>query len=155
MTIQQLKQLDIEHQQQQHPILAKNNPDAITPHKYHQKDANGLTRCIIDAINYTGGYAVRVNNGGTYRKGLKIARDCGGYHVTPGRYTFNGTRGIADIDAMWKGYKVAIEVKFGKDRMSPAQIEYKQNIERGGGVYIIARTLEDFWQEWVQRVLNK
>lgn len=155
MTIQQLKKLDIENQRKKHPILAKNNPDAIAPYKYNEKNANGLTRCIIDAINFTGGYAIRVNNGGIYRKGLKIARECGGYHITSGKYTFNGTRGVADIDAMWNGYKVAIEVKFGKDKQSPAQIEYQRNIERSGGVYIIARTLEDFWQEWQQKVLNK
>lgn len=148
MTIKDLKKLDVDKKMKDHPVMAKSHPDAITPYNYHQKDTNGLTRCIIDAINFTGGFAVRVNNGGTFRKGKKIPRECGGYVVTPGVYTFNGTRGVADIDATWQGMKVAIEVKFGKDRLSDDQINYKEAIIKGGGYYIVAKEFEEFWRDF-------
>lgn len=154
MTIPELKRLDVERKKADHPTLAKNNPDAISPYAYNQKNANGLTRCIIDSINLTGGYAVRINNGGTFRKGKTIARDCGGVVKTRDTFTFNGTRGVADIDAIHNGMPVKIEVKFGKDKMSDAQKKYQENIERSGGIYIVARTLESFWIEWEQKVIN-
>jgi hypothetical protein len=41
------------------------------------------------------------------------------------------------------GIMCCIEIKAGKDRMSPGQILFKKRIERLGGVYIIARSVED------------
>jgi len=153
MTIAELKKLDIERKKKEHPTLALNNPDAITPYAYKQNNANGLTRCIIDAINFSGGYATRINNAGTFRKGKTIQRDFGMNPIQEkGVYTFNGTRGIADIDAFFNGVNVKIEVKYGKDRMSEAQRKYKENIERVGGVYIVARNLEDFWIELMEKI---
>jgi len=117
MNIAILKQLDVERKKREHPNLAMNNPEAITPYAYKQNSANGLTRCIIDAINLTGG--------------------------------------LADIDAFFNGVNVKIEVKYGNDRMSDAQKKYKENIERVGGVYIVARNLEDFWIEWTEKTKQK
>lgn len=46
------------------------------------------------------------------------------------------------------GIAVAIEVKWGKDKMSSDQLKIKAEIERTGGVYIIARTWEQFVEDW-------
>jgi hypothetical protein len=152
MNIAILKQLDVERKKREHPNLAMNNPEAITPYAYKQNSANGLTRCIIDAINLTGGLATRRNNAGTFREGKTIKRDFGMNAIKErSTYTFNGTRGVEDIDAFFNGVNVKIEVKYGNDRMSDAQKKYKENIERVGGVYIVARNLEDFWIEWTEK----
>jgi len=155
MSISRLKQLDVERKKKEHPNLALNNPDAITPYAYKQNSTNGLTRCIIDAINFTGGFATRINNAGTFRQGKTIKRDFGMNPIKEkGVYTFNGTRGVADIDSFFNGVNVKIEVKYGKDKMSEAQRKYKENIERSGGNYIVARDLESFWIEWM-KTINK
>ena len=39
--------------------------------------------------------------------------------------------------------------------MSEAQKKYKDNIERVGGIYIVARNLEDFWIEWMEKTKVK
>ncbi len=60
-----------------------------------------------------------------------------------------GTPGSADISATIKGRSVKIEVKYNKDRQSDAQKQYQEMIEKAGGVYIIAKTFDDFviWYE--------
>jgi len=148
MNLKQLKLLDVERKKQANPIMAKDHPHAITPYPYKQNSANSLTRCIVDYINFTGHFAVRINNGGTFRKGKTFKNVLGGTVKMKDTYTFNGTKGVADIDAMKNGRKVAIEVKYGKDRMSQAQIEMKERIERSGGIYLVAKTFEQFCEEW-------
>jgi len=46
------------------------------------------------------------------------------------------------------GVSVAIEVKIGKDRLSEYQQTVKEEIERSGGVYIVARNWDQFFKEW-------
>lgn len=156
MNISILKALDVERKKREHPNLALNNPDAITPYHYKQNSSNGLTRCIIDAINLTGGFATRRNNAGTFREGKTIKRDFGMNAIKErSTYTFNGTRGVEDIDAFYNGVNVKIEVKYGKDRMSEAQRTYQRNLEKVGGIYIVARNLEDFWVEFIEKTKSK
>lgn len=151
MTIKELIQLDWEHK-------CKNSsmpPHAVPKTKYNEKNANGLTKCIVDYINLTGHKAWRVNNGGVYRPGFTIDR---GHSVikSKGTYSFNGTKGVADISAKKSIYinnrkialPVEIEVKYGKDRLSDAQKKMKIEVENVGGVYLIARTFESFVKEW-------
>ena len=58
-------------------------------------------------------------------------------------------KGIADLQGSIKGRSVAIELKRkyknGQDRMSQAQIEFKERQERDGGIYIIVSSFEDFF----------
>jgi hypothetical protein len=155
MTIKQLKELDMERLKVAHPLMWQNHPHAVVPYDYKQNSANSLTRCIVDAINFTGDFAVRINNGGTFRKGQTI-HGANGVIKMKDTYSFNGTKGVADIDAMKskivdgkkQAIPVKIEVKFGKDKMSPHQHVMKERIERAGGVYLIAHNLEQFWTEW-------
>jgi hypothetical protein len=48
---------------------------------------------------------------------------------------------------------VKIEVKIGKDRQSEAQKKYQEDIERAGGVYLIARDFDSF-VEWFDSFTN-
>lgn len=156
MTIKQLKQMDFERKKAKYPEMPEH---CIPVYPYKQNNANSLTRCIVDYINFTGHFAVRINNGGTFRKGKTIKGEYGNVIKMKDTYTFNGTRGVADIDAIktkvidetkQAAIPVKIEVKFGKDRMSQAQHEMKARIENSGGIYLIAKNFEQFCQEWEQ-----
>ena len=46
------------------------------------------------------------------------------------------------------GLSLKIEIKFGKDRMSQAQGRYKQEIEKTGGRYMIAKDFDSFLIEF-------
>lgn len=101
---------------------------------YKPSTANGLTTAICDFILYSGGDAQRINTTGIMRKvngTMKWTR--GG-----------GRKGAADIHAIIKGRAVSIEVKIGKDKVSPEQIREKERIERAGGLYFIATDMDSF-----------
>ena len=58
--------------------------------------------------------------------------------------------GIADILSVLPatGRIMAIEIKTGADRMSDVQIGFKANIEKMGGIYIIARDFDSFVRDF-------
>ena len=57
------------------------------------------------------------------------------------------TKGSADISATIQGKSIKIEIKWGKDRQSPAQAKYQAEIEKAGGIYLIIHTFDEFY-EW-------
>ncbi len=104
--------------------------------QYSDRTANGLTRCIIDFIRFSG---------------RRIVTDVLGYRRVIGSMKWipgTGTRGTADISAIYLGKSVKIEVKIDRDRQSAAQKEYQQSIEASGGIYLIARSFNEFYQDW-------
>ncbi len=111
---------------------------------FTEKGANELTRAIEAFIRYTGNYADRINNTGIYDTKLKKFRRS------------NTRRGIADIMASKRvehqgkffAITVAIEIKFGNDKLSEFQLRMKDDIERAGGVYLVARTWSQFVTDW-------
>ena len=120
---------------------------AIPPEKFNDKTANDLTKTICKFISYIGGQAERISNQGQYRDNTKVVTDVLGRKRTIGSGTWTkgqGTNGTADISAIYRGKSFKIEVKIGKDRMSQAQLRYKQEVERAGAFYIIARNFDDF-----------
>lgn len=120
---------------------------AIPPEKFSDKTANDLTKTICKFISYIGGQAERISNQGQYRDNTKVVTDVLGRKRTIGSGTWTkgqGTNGTADISAVYRGKSFKIEVKIGKDRMSQAQLRYKQEVERAGAFYIIARNFDDF-----------
>ena len=52
-------------------------------------------------------------------------------------------RGRPDIDVCARGRWVSVEIKTGKGRLSPVQVEVQADIGIAGGTYIVARSLED------------
>jgi hypothetical protein len=126
-------------------------PHYVPKTKYSDKTANGLTKCIVEYIRLTGGYADRINNMGvyqqqkTYDNGLtQVVTQKGGWR--PG----GNRKGIADIIATNKGKMVQIEVKIGKDRMSPHQKKIQAEVTAAGGVYMVARNFDDWLVEWLE-----
>jgi len=113
-----------------------------------------MTQCVIDYIIFSGDQAERVSSSGRYIEGEKVLDVLGHVRQMKGKYIpGTGTEGTADISAtkaitVWRkqagtmtkvevGIKVAIEVK-NRDRQSPAQKKYQEQVEAAGGVYVIA-----------------
>jgi predicted RecB family endonuclease len=58
-------------------------------------------------------------------------------------YRFGGRKGASDIFILKGGKLYAVELKVGKNKLSLEQMEFLADIERNGGVAIVARNLED------------
>jgi hypothetical protein len=66
-----------------------------------------------------------------------------GAALVGGRYIRFGLKGSSDILACVKKIFVGIEVKVGRDRTSADQKKFGAALERAGGIYIVARSVED------------
>lgn len=150
--------------------LKSNHIKAVTPNawaasggddmifgSYSDKTTNGLTRAILDFLNYSGHWAIRVNTQGQARV-QKIPR----YSLVSGkvehtdkvRYTKSTTRrGSPDISAIVRGLGVQIEVKVGADTMSEHQEKEQGRITAAGGLYYIARSMPAFLQ-WFEQTFG-
>ncbi len=147
--IQTLKSLHIESSRLKYPTL----PDfaRATP-KYTDKNANGLTKCIIDWIELNGYQAERISSSGRYIDNRESYTDSVGFRRTIGSGKWipgSTTKGTADISATIKGRSVKIEVKIGKDRQSEPQKAYQAKIEQSGGIYFIAKDFSTFMDFYV------
>lgn len=131
-----------------------NFPYPVTP-KYSDKTANGLTKCIIDWLNLNGHQAERISSSGRYIDTRQIVTNVVSSKVIgSGQWVYgSGTKGTADISATINGRSVKIEVKIGKDRQSSYQKHYQAKIEQAGGIYIISKTFQDFYQ-WYLNFIN-
>lgn len=141
MTLKDLHKLALARQRIKYP----NMPEAALYVKpFKASKANELTRSIETFIKLTGHVADRINNGAVYDKAKGVYR------------SGSVRKGIADIMATKRiehqgrvfGVTVAIEVKIGRDRQSEHQKAFQAEIERGGGVYIIARDWDGFYRDW-------
>jgi hypothetical protein len=148
-----MKPLDILKQLKQAEQRAKyhNVPDhGLKPIKYEDKTANGLTKCILDFLNISGHFAERINTMGRMVDSRKQVTDVIGRTKTIGTAKYiptTGTKGSADISATINGKSVKIEVKIGKDRQSQDQIYYQKRTEQAGGIYLIAKDFQGFY-DW-------
>ena len=107
-------------------------PYALPKMKLNTSTANGLTQSIIKWLELNGHYCSRIQSQGQY-------------NTTLGKWTKSTTRrGIGDLIAIIKGQTVMIEIKIGSDRQSQWQKVTQKQVEESGGVYIIARTFDDF-----------
>ena len=111
--------------------------------KFKDDCANALTRSIMAYLTMNGHLAARINTQGNYSQKL-------------GKYIKSGsTKGVADIISTVFGKSVYIEVKFGKDKQRKEQIEFENLVNESDGIYIIAKTYEQFINEFKERVYNE
>lgn len=87
---------------------------------------------ILKHLQAKGIYCWRNNNGALWDPKLRIYRN--NPLMKPG---------IADIIAVHNGKHIEIECKTDVGRQSPAQKIHQKRIEAAGGVYILARSVED------------
>lgn len=125
---------------------------------YSDTTTNGLTKCIIDWLQFNGHYANRINTQGQARI-HKVPR----YSLITGKieyidkvqYTKGTTaKGTPDIDAIIDGKPVKIEVKAGKDKLRDEQKKQGEKIQAAGGIYYIARNMAEF-VEWYKSNFNQ
>ena len=57
-------------------------------------------------------------------------------------------KGTADIKGTYKGFSLDIEVKIGSDKLSSHQIKEQQRIQSAGGVYLVAKSMPHFLEQW-------
>lgn len=117
---------------------------SVPAKKYSDKTANGLTACIMGFLKYNGHYSNRINTTGMLRK-VKGQM----------KWTKSGVRkGTADIDAIINGKPVKIEIKIGRDKMSDEQKTEQHRVTAAGGVYIVCKNMDDFYNWYLEFVGN-
>lgn len=80
-----------------------------------------------------------------WRANVGVAR-LGGPRRSGGRVVRFGLAGQADLTGILpNGLRLEIEVKSIGGRQSPEQCRYQAMIQRFGGVYVLARSVEDVW----------
>ena len=97
---------------------------------------NQVTAAIIRYLNLKVGYSWRNNSVGVWDPQKKIYRKNRG---------FGFIKGTSDILGIEKdtGRFIAVEVKIGRDKLSPQQKTFLENIQKMGGHAIVARSLDD------------
>lgn len=109
--------------------------------------SNGLTKFIINAVNYLGGNATRISSAGRLIDAPE--RQASGTILTVKKYIPSTTRkGTADVTATIKGRSVKWEVKVGNDKPSIYQLAEQQRELNAGGFYFFVHTPEEFWQQY-------
>jgi V8-like Glu-specific endopeptidase len=148
---QRLINLETAHLKEKYPSMPE---FALAKTKWADSSANALTKSVVSFINLSGYQAERINTTGMWRQGAKL-KVGEGTRQMPGKWTKGtGTKGSADISATINGRSVKIEIKYGKDRQSEAQIRYQEMIEKAGGTYLIVKSFDDFIQ-WFDLFISK
>ncbi|GAB3639718.1 VRR-NUC domain-containing protein [Spirosoma arcticum] len=134
-----LNTLADQHKAQRSP----NFPAKYIPRsKYNDRDANGLTKCIVDFCNLTGHFATRLQSTGTYRADVN-------------KYIPSQQRaGLPDVFAVIEGRAVFVEVKHGFDRLSEVQNETISDLQRAGASVYIARDFQSFYNWFTAQFLT-
>lgn len=133
--IKKLEALALEQLKQKHP----NFPYPPKP-KFNDNTANGLTKAVIAYILAMGGQAERISVTG------RQIRSGNGFKWIKS----SGKVGSADISAVPQGKSLKIEIKCeatGDSVQSDKQKAYQESVEAAGGVYIIVRTFQGFY-DW-------
>jgi preprotein translocase subunit SecA len=141
--IMRLREMALADNRMRHPDFPEL---ARSVRSYSDRTANGLTKCIIDYLNLSRHQAERINSSGRPIDRTKIVTDVLGSKRRIGSMKWipgAGTKGTADISATINGRSVKIEVKM-KDRQSPDQKRYEEQVIRAGGLYWIVRSFEEF-----------
>ncbi|MBC7748654.1 MAG: hypothetical protein H7Z76_08805 [Methylotenera sp.] len=121
---------------------------------YSDATSNALTKCVIDYIELKGHHAERINSTGRQIDNRKTSIDVLGNQRTIGSVKWiksSGKVGTADISSTIKGRSVKIEIKCeatGDNKQSKGQIDYQKQIEAAGGIYLIVRNFNQFY-EWL------
>ena len=120
-------------------ILSKTARPARKPKAPKTVTANDLTRQIIRFIRQDpDAFATRLNSTGIYRADLK--------KYVPSQQV----AGMPDIYACVNGRAVHIEVKVGKDSVSPDQAETIADLTKAGAWVFVAHDFDSF-KEWFVR----
>lgn len=101
--------------------------------------ANGLTNFICNYIKWEGYRATRINVAGRQIKGKWIPSST--------------RKGTADISATLRGKSLMLEIKVGRDKPRPEQLEEQERERKAGGIYEFISTPEQFF-ELYDKIMN-
>lgn len=149
-----LKQLKLDQLKKEYPSVPEY---ALPKPDYSDKNANALTKAVIEFLILSGHFAERTGNEGRMIDNRKTYTDVIGRSKTIGsvkRIKSSGTKGTSDIKAVIHGKMIAIEIKSGSDRQSQAQKDYQGMVEKAGGQYWIVKTFEDFYDNYEKLINN-
>lgn len=126
------------------------DPKILKRGKKKPSASNALTSAVIQYIKAVGGVARRVNSQGQWDPVREMWRLSG------------MKRGFEDVDGVVPvtvggvrvGLKVAVEVKGGKDRQSEYQVLRMDEVRRCGGVYIVAKNIDQFMADLNKALLE-
>ena len=115
-------------------------PMGVCDYFSKSRGANLLTRLILFWLKQYFLCAYRNSSQGTARK----ARN-GQITYTPGS---KHAKGAGDIFAVIDGRPVFVEIKVGRDILSPAQERFKANVTKSEGAYLVARSFDNFLEQY-------
>ena len=148
----QLKYLYLTDQKKRFPSV----PDfGLVPPCYTDRNTNGLTKCVMDYLRFSGYFVERTGNEGRIIDNRKTVTDCIGRTKTIGsikRVQSSGTPGTSDLKAIVNGQFIAIEIKCRatRDRQRPDQLKYQLQVENSGGIYYIVTDFTSFLNWFTQ-----
>lgn len=149
-TLKDLSEADREQRKRDYPSV----PDhVIVKTRFGDKTANELTKSIKKWFQLMGGQCERVSVTGRAIDNTKIVTDVIGRQRMIGsvQYIKSSMKvGTADLSGILWSIAFRIEVKVGKDTWKDAQKEYAKDVERAGGVYILAHT----WDNFIEQILK-
>ncbi len=90
---------------------------------------------------------VRKTTEKTIMQQIRYALNMYGWYVFRVPPSIYGEKGLCDLIAIKNGLTIFIEVKTFKDKQSDDQKIFESRIKNAGGIYILARSLEDV--EWL------
>lgn len=126
-----LQSMDNAYKRKRYPSVPDN---ALPSTRYRQRDANSITSAILAFLRLKDHYCSRIQSQGQYNPTLK-------------RWTKSTVRkGISDIHAVIAGKHCSIEVKANQDKMSNHQEQTRDEVQRSGGLYFVARDFDSFYQ---------
>ena len=92
-------------------------------------NTNNFNSLIVAFLEYHGHSFRRVSSEGRYRKDI-------GYIKSP-------NKGFSDVHGIMNGRAIYIETKQANESHLKSQKEFKQWVEKGGGIYITLRSFEE------------
>jgi hypothetical protein len=94
-------------------------------------------------VRQGGGTVSRVTPETAVKRAVRAHLRGQGYFVYPNTAGMGSHPGIADMCAVRGGCVLWIECKSQTGRLSPAQEQFRADIENHGGVYVVARSVDD------------
>lgn len=138
--LKELEQLSNRKKVDSHPLIP---PHARVATKWRDDSANGLTKCVLTWLTLNCHKAWRQSAEGRYRQGNQYTDCIGRVHIAKGQYIPGTNTGHGDVASVINGQFVSWEIKM-KDKQSPKQKRFQEEVEASGGKYFIVRSFDEF-----------
>lgn len=134
-----------QHYQRNHPVIVADG-HYTNPVMPKVTTANGLTKFIVNYLDWTGCHGNRIAAmGRMIKQGKDTVTPMGTIKAKSVMIPGATKKGTADVLSVINGRSVAWEIKIGKDRISEAQVKQQQAIRRAGGYYYFVPDVDTFF----------